>query len=110
MTGKKIIVTGGAGAIGHATACVLAGQGADVMLVDINREALEARRGCGGGVWNASGDLPCRCQQVRIVQGYVAAALKAFGRIDGLFSNAGIEGTLRPPMNTTRTSSIACTR
>ena len=30
------------------------------------------------------------------VQGYVAAALKAFGRIDGLFSNAGIEGHIAP--------------
>ncbi len=26
------------------------------------------------------------------VQGYVAAARKAFGRIDGLFNNAGTEG------------------
>ena len=32
LRGKKIIVTGGAGSIGHATACVLAEKGADVLL------------------------------------------------------------------------------
>jgi NAD(P)-dependent dehydrogenase (short-subunit alcohol dehydrogenase family) len=44
FAGKKIIVTGGAGSIGHAAACLLAQKGADILLVDINREGLEQRR------------------------------------------------------------------
>ena len=44
MAGMKIIVTGGAGSIGHATAEVLAAKGADILLVDINRDGLEQRR------------------------------------------------------------------
>jgi 2-keto-3-deoxy-L-fuconate dehydrogenase len=35
FSGMKIIVTGGAGSIGHATATVLAARGADILLVDI---------------------------------------------------------------------------
>ena len=45
MKGKVAVITGGAGMIGHAAAMSLAKAGADVMLVDINGEALGARRG-----------------------------------------------------------------
>ena len=45
MKGKVAVITGGAGMIGHATAMSLATAGADVMLVDINAEALKTRRG-----------------------------------------------------------------
>ncbi len=45
MKGKVAVITGGAGMIGHAAATVLARAGADVMLVDINAEALATRRG-----------------------------------------------------------------
>jgi NAD(P)-dependent dehydrogenase (short-subunit alcohol dehydrogenase family) len=96
VKGKKIIVTGGAGAIGHATACVLAGQGADVLLVDINRDALEARRGAVAAFGTRVEVCHADVSKSAAVQGYVAAALQAFGRIDGLFSNAGIEGHIAP--------------
>ena len=39
--GKTIIVTGGAGAIGLATAKILAAEAAQVVLVDINGEGLD---------------------------------------------------------------------
>jgi NAD(P)-dependent dehydrogenase (short-subunit alcohol dehydrogenase family) len=96
VKGKKIIVTGGAGAIGHATACVLAGQGADVLLVDIDRDALEARRGAVAAFGTRVEVCHADVSKSASVQGYVAAALKVFGRIDGLFSNAGIEGHIAP--------------
>jgi NAD(P)-dependent dehydrogenase (short-subunit alcohol dehydrogenase family) len=92
MGGKKIIVTGGAGAIGHATACILAARGADILLVDINRGGLEERRTSvaqhGTQVEVCHADV----SRSEAVQAYVAAATRAFGRIDGLFNNAGIEG------------------
>jgi len=94
FTGKSIIVTGGAGAIGHATACVLAEQGADLMLVDIDGERLAARRGavaaCGARVETFRADVSKAAE----VQAYVEATKRAFGRIDGLFNNAGTEGKL----------------
>ncbi len=96
MQGKIVIVTGAAGSIGHATALTLAAAGADLMLVDINGEGLAARRGAveaaGGRVETFTGD----CSRSADVAGYVADTLKAFGRIDGLFNNAGTEGKLGP--------------
>jgi NAD(P)-dependent dehydrogenase (short-subunit alcohol dehydrogenase family) len=92
LTGRSIIVTGGAGSIGYATACVLAEQGANVLLVDINEKRLADRRkelaGQGARVEAVCADV----SQSADVQKYVQAATTAFGRIDGLFNNAGTEG------------------
>jgi len=93
LEGRKIIVTGGAGSIGSATAAVLLGQGADVMLVDIDREGLQARQKALSGAGRVEvfhADVSSGEQ----VRGYVAATLSAFGRIDGLFNNAGTEGKI----------------
>ena len=85
LQGLKIIVTGGAGSIGRATASELAQQGADVLLVDINREGLESARTTvavhGTQVEICHADVSVSAA----VQAYVTAACKAFGRIDGLF-------------------------
>jgi NAD(P)-dependent dehydrogenase (short-subunit alcohol dehydrogenase family) len=92
LDGRSIIITGAAGSIGHATACVLASRGANLMLVDINREGLAERRGIvaafGTRVETFCGDVS-RSTDVR---GYVEASTNAFGRIDGLFNNAGMDG------------------
>lgn len=94
FTGKSIIVTGGAGAIGHATACVLAEKGADILLVDIDGERLAARRGTvaahGTRVETCRADVSKSAE----VRAYVETAQRTFGRIDGLFNNAGTEGKL----------------
>ncbi len=92
LAGMKIIVTGGAGSIGHATACVLAARGADILLVDINRDGLEQRRAAVAEFGTQVEIFHADVSRSDAVQGYVAAACKAFGRIDGLFNNAGTEG------------------
>ena len=96
MKGKTVIITGGAGMIGHATAMTLARAGADVMLVDINAATLAARRGAvealGGRVETHVADV----SKSGDVQAYVGRTLKVFGRIDGFFNNAGTEGKLGP--------------
>jgi NAD(P)-dependent dehydrogenase (short-subunit alcohol dehydrogenase family) len=94
LAGRKIIVTGAAGSIGHATACVLAGKGADVMLVDINRDGLQARRAAVEGFGTRVEICHADVSRSEDVQAYVAATRKAFGRIDGLFNNAGTEGKI----------------
>src|SRR5580704_3233565 len=96
MKGKVAVITGGAGMIGHAAAVSLAAAGSDVMLVDINAEALKARRGAieklGVRVETHVADV----SKSTDVAAYVEAALQAFGRIDAFFNNAGIEGKLGP--------------
>jgi NAD(P)-dependent dehydrogenase (short-subunit alcohol dehydrogenase family) len=96
LAGKSIIVTGAAGAIGRATAAVLAREGARLMLVDLQHEGLAARerelRATGAEVASTRADVGSSAQ----VKACVDAALARFGRIDGLFNNAGIDGPIAP--------------
>jgi len=94
LSGKSIIVTGGAGSIGFGTACVLAQQGADLLLVDIDGERLAERvpelQKFGTRIETIRSDV----SQGEQVRAYVEAARRHFGRIDGLFNNAGTEGKI----------------
>jgi NAD(P)-dependent dehydrogenase (short-subunit alcohol dehydrogenase family) len=96
LKGKTIIVTGAAGSIGHATACVLARAGANLLLVDIDGDRLAARHATVAGFGTAVKDFRADVSREAEVQAYVAAALDAYGRIDGLFNNAGTEGAIAP--------------
>lgn len=96
MQGKIVIVTGAAGSIGHAAALTLAAAGADLMLVDINAEGLAAKRGAVEALGHRVETFTADCSQNKDVVAYVAATVKAFGYIDGLFNNAGTEGKLGP--------------
>ncbi|MBX2970053.1 MAG: SDR family oxidoreductase [Cyclobacteriaceae bacterium] len=95
---KSIIITGAAMGLGLAAAKELARQGAHLTLVDFNEQTLTA----------AQQELTREFPDVKIitvvgdaskeedVKRYVDAAVKAFGRIDGLYNNAGIEGRQAP--------------
>lgn len=96
LAGKSIIVTGGAGAIGFATAQVLAREGARLMLVDVDGDGLvrceKELRAAGAEVATRTADVGRSAD----VQSFVAATRERYGRIDGLFNNAGIEGAIAP--------------
>lgn len=93
---RVIIITGAAGSIGYATAELLARQGARLMLVDIVGEALEQRvaelRATGAAIDSFRAD----CAREEEVRAYVEATTARFGRIDGFFNNAGVEGAVAP--------------
>ena len=87
--GKSAIITGGAGGIGSATAALLASEGARVLLVDRDQDALDkAAITVAGDVHTFRADVT----DPDSVRGYVEHAVDLFGKIDILFSNAGIEG------------------
>ncbi len=98
MKDNVIIVTGAAMGLGLAAAEEFAARGAKLVLVDYNKDVLE----------NAAADVKKRYPDVKLVsvvadvsregdvKAYVEAALDAFGRIDGLYNNAGIEGRQAP--------------
>jgi len=94
--GKVIVITGGGGGIGRATAIRLAGEGARLVLVDRVSDALAASvaavEGVGGIALSVKADVTRRTD----VERYVAAAQERFGRIDAFFNNAGILGPVRP--------------
>jgi NAD(P)-dependent dehydrogenase (short-subunit alcohol dehydrogenase family) len=94
--GKSHIVTGAAGAIGFATCEILAREGAEVLMVDIAAERLAQR----AAELTAKGYTVIAhvadCADEAAVEGYAKAAMAAFGKIDGFFNNAGIEGELAP--------------
>ncbi len=96
LKGRVAVITGGAGMIGQAAAVCLAKSGADVMLVDINGEALSERRRAIDSLGVRVETYVADVSKAAEVAAYVACALQAFGRIDAFFNNAGIEGKLGP--------------
>lgn len=84
MKGKVALVTGAAAGLGKATALRLARAGANVCLVDINVDALEATanevRAIGANAITQAIDLAV----VDNCRNAVAAAVQAFGRLDAL--------------------------
>jgi 3alpha(or 20beta)-hydroxysteroid dehydrogenase len=96
MDGKAVVITGGGGGIGRATARLLAAGGARLLLVDRDAGRLEEIAGelaaSGAQVRTRTADVT-RSQDVR---GYVEEALAAFSRIDVFFNNAGIIGPIGP--------------
>jgi NAD(P)-dependent dehydrogenase (short-subunit alcohol dehydrogenase family) len=94
LEGKTCIITGGAGSLGLATARLFVEEGARVVLVDLEEAPLKAAadRLPAEPVAVVAGDV----SRAADVERYVAAAVKQFGTIDVLFSNAGNFGTVAP--------------
>jgi 3-oxoacyl-[acyl-carrier protein] reductase len=87
LTDQVAVVTGAARGIGRGIASVLAGEGARVVIADIDAAAAErTAAGLGPGALAVATDVTVRAS----VDDLVAAALSAFGRIDILAANAGI--------------------
>jgi NAD(P)-dependent dehydrogenase (short-subunit alcohol dehydrogenase family) len=94
LESKIALITGGAGSIGKQTAKVFLEEGAKVFLVDLNEEELKkATEELGGeNVQYCVADVSKSVD----VQNYVNEAVKAYGKIDIFFNNAGIEGIVKP--------------
>ena len=88
LEGRTVVVTGGASGIGRAVCERLLAEGSSVALVDRNEDAVRAARD-----ELASDRLLAVVADVSTEDGtesYYAAAVERFGRVDGLFANAGI--------------------
>lgn len=96
--GKVVIVTGGALGMGGATAAAFAREGASVAIADVNEEAGRAAqqqmRDAGGTARFIHADVSRAADCQRIVR----ETTEAFGGVDILFNNAGIQ----PPDSYTR--------
>ena len=98
MKNKVIIITGAAMGLGLATAQHLAAKGAKLSLVDYNGEALEDAVKKLKEI-NADVELltiEADVSNEEAVKNYVEKTVETFGRIDGFYNNAGIEGKQAP--------------
>lgn len=94
MKNQTFIITGAAMGLGLATAKELAAQGANLALVDYNGESLKAAQAeiekefPGTRTITITADV----SNESAVRNYAEETMRTFGRIDGLYNNAGIEG------------------
>jgi NAD(P)-dependent dehydrogenase (short-subunit alcohol dehydrogenase family) len=92
LDGKSALITGGARGIGRATALLFAREGARVMVSDMSadgaRETVSLINAAGGQALAQPADVTKPGEVTSLIEGTV----RAFGRLDCAFNNAGISG------------------
>lgn len=102
-TTKTAVVTGAAGGIGAALVKRLADRGLNVVMVDMNADAL-TKLAADAGLTDANSLIVVAdVSQEADVEGYVAKTIEKFGSIDYFANNAGIES----PYGTFEEQSVA---
>jgi NAD(P)-dependent dehydrogenase (short-subunit alcohol dehydrogenase family) len=92
LDNKVAIITGGSGGIGRAAARLFTGEGAKVMLVDLDEDKLaETARSIGE---DKCAYMAADVTDADQVKGYIAATVERFGGVDVSLLNAGIEGKI----------------
>lgn len=97
---KTVVVTGAGSGMGRAAALRLAAEGARLVLLGRRiapLEEVEKEIAVAGGAALA---LACDIAQEASVAAAIAQAAQRYGRIDGLFANAGILGAFQPLADT----------
>lgn len=97
LEGRVVLVTGGANGIGRGIAQAVLGAGGRVLIGDLD---VDAGKACLAE-WNRPADAAFRRLDITgeaSVRGFIAAAMKRFGRVDGLVNNAGIASAHGTPL------------
>ena len=90
LEGKVAVITGGAGGIGKATGKLFVNEGADVLLVDVDEEALKSA--CDGIGSNKVSYCVADVTNSSDNQKMINLAEERYGGVDVLLANAGVEG------------------
>jgi NAD(P)-dependent dehydrogenase (short-subunit alcohol dehydrogenase family) len=92
--GKVVLITGAGSGLGQVSALQVAKEGAKLSLVDVNSKGLEeTKRQVLEAAPNAEVILvTANVANEEEVKKYVNLTVEKYGRIDGFFNNAGIEG------------------
>lgn len=96
MKGKRILVTGAGSGLGKATALLLAAEGAELALLGRTPDQLEETAAAvdahGGRAMRLVADIADMAE----MRSAFAEIAKGFGSLDGVFANAGVNGTWAP--------------
>ena len=90
IAGKTAFITGGANGIGLGIARALAGRGANLMLVDLNEEALVAARAEFEGHNVKVETAVCDVAHAEAVKDAAERAVSAHGKVHIIVNNAGV--------------------
>ncbi len=101
LDGKVAVVLGGAGGIGSAAALALAEHGAEVAVLDAEREQAAEVAARIGALGPRACALGCDIRDAEQIRGAVDEAAKQLGRIDVLLNAAG-RSTLKPLIEMSR--------
>ncbi len=96
LKGKTAVITGAGSGIGRAAALHLARNGADVCLIDLNDNRTEKAEREIREMGRESLFVDADVSDPQRVEKAIRTAVDRFGRIDVVFANAGINGTLSP--------------
>jgi NAD(P)-dependent dehydrogenase (short-subunit alcohol dehydrogenase family) len=96
MEDKVCVITGGAGSVGLESARLLRQEGAKVMLVDNNQQMLKKAVAVLGGEGATVSTVVSDVSNTQQTRDYLERTAKKWGKIDFLFSNAGISGVIKP--------------
>ncbi|MCW3051480.1 MAG: short-chain dehydrogenase [Chthonomonadales bacterium] len=97
LSGKTVIITGGAGGIGEAIARTAYREGANVVIGDVRLDAAQA---VADSLGEKAIAVLCDVRNDSDLEILVETAVQHFGRIDGLVNNAGINW-VKPFLDTT---------
>ena len=89
MQGRTVIVTGGASGIGRATALLLAREGAEVFIGDVDEAGGEATAAEAAGAGHKAAFLKLDLADHASIEVFAAAVHQRAGRVDGLVNGAG---------------------
>jgi NAD(P)-dependent dehydrogenase (short-subunit alcohol dehydrogenase family) len=92
LTGKVALVTGGNSGIGLGMARAMAQAGADIAIWGTNPAKNTAAQASLAATGRKVVALACDVSDERAVDSAFAETLKAMGRVDGCFANAGVSG------------------
>jgi NAD(P)-dependent dehydrogenase (short-subunit alcohol dehydrogenase family) len=92
LDGKVAVITGGAGGIGSATVRTFVGEGARIVVADLNREQAQAVVDDLGDDRDKALAVQTDVSSFDEVTALVQTAVEHFGRLDVMFNNAGIAG------------------